>query len=173
MGTQTPSTSTASQLWHSSTTTSLVSVSHTHVVQLRMAVTRPYTATAQCVRLRHCPLCCGLLRAAVQENHHCALTFAVLSKRGSNLFCRFTSQDEFFAARKLLIDAILGTDMHHHFTLTQELLSHNTVFQAEEDADRTLLVRVHVCTMFVSVAVPWLARRLAGVVVSVSAPKNE
>jgi hypothetical protein len=65
----------------------------------------------------------------------------VLAKRGSNLFCRFTSRDEFFAARKLLIDAILGTDMHHHFALTQELLSHNTVFQAEEDADRTLLVR--------------------------------
>lgn len=110
----------------------------------------------------------------MQENHHCALTFAVLSKRGSNLFCRFTSRDEFFAARKLLIDAILGTDMHHHFTLTQELLSHNTVFQAEEDADRTLLVRVHVwCTMFVSLAPHWLAHRLAGVVVSVSAPKHD
>jgi hypothetical protein len=65
----------------------------------------------------------------------------VLAKKGSNLFCRFTSRNEFFAARKLLIDAILGTDMHHHFALTQELLSHNTVFQAEEDADRTLLVR--------------------------------
>jgi hypothetical protein len=77
--------------------------------------------------------------STVQENHHCALTFAVLSKRGANLFCRFT-REEFFAARKLLIDAILGTDMHHHFALTQELLSHNTVFQAEEDADRTLLV---------------------------------
>lgn len=76
----------------------------------------------------------------VQENHHCALTFAVLSQRGANLFCRFT-REEFFAARKLLIDAILGTDMHHHFALTQELLSHTTVFQAEEDADRTLLVR--------------------------------
>lgn len=77
----------------------------------------------------------------VQENHHCALTFAVLSKRGSNLFCRFT-REEFFAARKLLIDAILGTDMHHHFALTQELLSHSTVFQAEDDADRALLVCV-------------------------------
>lgn len=113
----------------------------------------------QCVRPRHCPLC--LLRcparAAVQENHHCALTFAVLSKRGSNLFCRFTSQAEFFAARKLLIDAILGTDMHHHFALTQELLSHNTVFQAEEDADRTLLVRGHACTWSVLLARPCCA----------------
>lgn len=76
----------------------------------------------------------------VQENHHCALTFAVLSKRGSNMFCCFSARDEFFAARKLLIDAILGTDMHHHFALTQELVSHSTMFQVEEDADRALLV---------------------------------
>ena len=65
----------------------------------------------------------------------------MLSKRGSNLLCRFTARDEFFAARKLLIDAILATDMHHHFELTQELISHSTAFQPEEDGDRELLVR--------------------------------
>lgn len=64
----------------------------------------------------------------------------MLSKRGSNMFCCFSARDEFFAARKLLIDAILGTDMHHHFALTQELVSHSTMFQVEEDADRALLV---------------------------------
>lgn len=86
-------------------------------------------------------MCVALLvcAPAVQENHHCALTFAILSKRGSNLFCRFT-REEFFAARKLLIDSILGTDMHHHFSLTQELLSHSSAFTPESDGDRALLV---------------------------------
>lgn len=89
---------------------------------------------------------------AVQENHHCALTFAVLSKRGSNLLCRFAAREEFFAARKLLIDAILATDMHHHFALTQELISHSPVFQAEEDADRALLVRSRTSLIWFSFA---------------------
>jgi hypothetical protein len=58
------------------------------------------------------------------------------------LFCRFT-REEYFQARRMLIDAILGTDMHHHFALTQDLISHSAVFRAEEDADRALLVRAY------------------------------
>lgn len=84
----------------------------------------------------------------MQENHHCALTFAVLRKPGSNLLCCFSdNREEFFAARKLLVDAILGTDMHHHFALTQELMSHGLTFQAEDDADRSLLVGTNNCTL--------------------------
>lgn len=77
----------------------------------------------------------------MQENHHCALTFAVLRKRGANLLAKFSDRAEYQAARRLLVDTILATDMGSHFALTQELCSHSLVFLADDDADRALLVR--------------------------------
>jgi hypothetical protein len=54
----------------------------------------------------------------VQENHHCALTFAVLRSRSANLL-EGLPPDDWRAARRLLVDAILATDMSQHFGLTQ------------------------------------------------------
>lgn len=76
---------------------------------------------------------------AVQENHHCALTSHILRQQGSNLLQRFTGAD-WWQARRLLIDAILCTDMHHHFALTQELQKHSLLYLSEDEGDRTLLV---------------------------------
>lgn len=76
---------------------------------------------------------------AVQENHHCALTSLILRQRGSNLLQCFTGE-EWQKARRLLIDVILATDMHHHFTLTQELQKHSIIFATDDDADKVLLV---------------------------------
>jgi hypothetical protein len=85
-----------------------------------------------------CPrasLCC----AAVQENHHCALTFQLLRTSG-NLLARFSERAEWQAARRLLVDTILSTDMHGHFALTQDLQKHGPVFSPDVDTDRALLV---------------------------------
>eukprot|EP00877_Chromochloris_zofingiensis_P010856 jgi/Chrzof1/6023/Cz17g02070.t1 len=75
------------------------------------------------------------------ENHHAALAFAVLRRRGANVFEKF-SREEFAAARSLMVDAILCTDMTHHFALTQELQKHSLEFSAQEEGDRALLVKV-------------------------------
>jgi hypothetical protein len=75
----------------------------------------------------------------VQENHHCALTFQLLRTSG-NLLGRFSERAEWQAARRLLVDAILSTDMHGHFALTQELQKHGPVFSPDVEADRALLV---------------------------------
>ncbi|WIA12087.1 hypothetical protein OEZ85_012163 [Tetradesmus obliquus] len=77
---------------------------------------------------------------SVQENHHCALTFQLLRTSG-NLLARFAERAEWEAARRLLVEAILSTDMHGHFTLTQELQKHGPAFAPELEADRTLLVK--------------------------------
>eukprot|EP00878_Enallax_costatus_P011773 GHUV01012289.1.p1 GENE.GHUV01012289.1~~GHUV01012289.1.p1 ORF type:complete len:856 (+),score=231.71 GHUV01012289.1:611-3178(+) len=77
---------------------------------------------------------------SVQENHHCALTSQLLRQRGSNLLQCFTGPD-WHQARRLLIDAILATDMHHHFALTQELQKHGLVYSTEDDAGRALLMK--------------------------------
>ncbi|GBG00359.1 cAMP phosphodiesterase [Raphidocelis subcapitata] len=77
---------------------------------------------------------------SVQENHHCALTFAVLRSRGANLL-EGLPQEDWRAARRLLVDAILATDMSHHFGLTQELQKHPPAFAADNEADRALLTK--------------------------------
>lgn len=76
---------------------------------------------------------------AVQENHHCALTSHLMRQRGSNLLQCFKGPD-WHQARRLLIDAVLATDMQHHFALTQELQKHGLMYSAEEEADKALLV---------------------------------
>lgn len=89
--------------------------------------------------------CCAICVCcyAVQENHHCALTFQLLRTSG-NLLARFAERAEWQAARRLLVEAILSTDMHGHFTLTQELQKHGPAFAPELEADRTLLVSLGV-----------------------------
>lgn len=77
--------------------------------------------------------------AAVQENHHCALTFQLLRTSG-NLLSSFTERSEWQAARRLLVESILSTDMHSHFALTQELQKHSLIFRPDVEEDRVLLV---------------------------------
>ncbi|KIY92160.1 high affinity cGMP-specific 3',5'-cyclicphosphodiesterase 9 [Monoraphidium neglectum] len=77
---------------------------------------------------------------SVQENHHCALTFAVLRSRGADLLAGLPRED-WRVARRLLVDTILATDMSHHFSLTQDLQQHPPVFSADSEADRALLMK--------------------------------
>ncbi|CAG9314178.1 unnamed protein product [Blepharisma stoltei] len=53
---------------------------------------------------------------SVLENMHCSNTFTIMQKSGCNVLEGITSSD-WFKARKLIIDMILGTDMSKHFEL--------------------------------------------------------
>jgi GAF domain-containing protein len=79
---------------------------------------------------------------SVMENHHCALTFAILrSGAGKGVFAGFSGEDARFA-RRAVCETILSTDMVQHYALTKELQEHGADFSAGTDADRLLLVRV-------------------------------
>ena len=51
---------------------------------------------------------------SVLENHHCASSFAILSQSEYNVTKPFNKK-EYNRFRKIMIDAILATDMSHHF----------------------------------------------------------
>ncbi len=57
---------------------------------------------------------------SVLENHHAATTFAVLADARTNLFVNL-SADDGKQARKLIIKAILATDMTHHADMVKDL----------------------------------------------------
>ena len=52
---------------------------------------------------------------AVLENHHVASSFAILCEPEYNVTKTFP-KDKYKMFRKIMIDAILATDMSHHFT---------------------------------------------------------
>lgn len=52
------------------------------------------------------------------ENHHCALTFAILSKKECNIFESLTAEQQ-KSLRKSIIAAIMCTDMANHCELAQ------------------------------------------------------
>jgi len=54
------------------------------------------------------------------ENLHCSKLFAVLSVPQSNVFALLSSQ-EYADARRVCVQAIIHTDMAHHFGITKEL----------------------------------------------------
>jgi GAF domain-containing protein len=118
---------------------------------------------------------------SVMENHHCALTFAILrSRAGQGVFAGFggggggggggsgvggNNSEDLRFARRAICEAILSTDMVGHFALTRELQDHGPNFSAGTDADRLLLIRVLLHAADVGnpvrafgVAVRWSAR---------------
>ena len=68
--------------------------------------------------------------------------FAVLRARGANVLASL-APDEWRAARRLLIDAVLATDMAGHCALARELQARASPprFDAASEADRALLVK--------------------------------
>ncbi|KAG2432321.1 hypothetical protein HYH02_013041 [Chlamydomonas schloesseri] len=78
---------------------------------------------------------------SVMENHHCAMTFAILSRTDCAVLAHLRPEEQ-RAARKVIISAILCTDMANHFTLTQEFQKHSTTYDPDNEADRLLLLKV-------------------------------
>ncbi|KAG2427309.1 hypothetical protein HXX76_012504 [Chlamydomonas incerta] len=78
---------------------------------------------------------------SVMENHHCAMTFAILSRTDCAVLAGLSPEEQ-RAARKVIISAILCTDMANHFTLTQEFQKHSTTYDPDSEADRLLLLKV-------------------------------
>uniref|UniRef100_A0A7S2KK41 PDEase domain-containing protein n=1 Tax=Zooxanthella nutricula TaxID=1333877 RepID=A0A7S2KK41_9DINO len=55
------------------------------------------------------------------ENMHCATTFKIMaSEQDANIF-QFFRRSDFFEARRICIEAILHTDMVHHFACVKEI----------------------------------------------------
>lgn len=52
------------------------------------------------------------------ENHHCAMMFAILSRKGCNVLAGLQPEEQRHL-RKVVISSILCTDMVNHFNLTQ------------------------------------------------------
>ncbi|GLC43173.1 hypothetical protein PLESTB_000855000 [Pleodorina starrii] len=78
---------------------------------------------------------------SVMENHHCAMTFAIMSRTDCNLLGVLRPEEQ-RAARKLIISAILCTDMANHFAITQEFQKHSTAYEPDNEADRLLLIKM-------------------------------
>ncbi|EFJ40838.1 hypothetical protein VOLCADRAFT_99277 [Volvox carteri f. nagariensis] len=78
---------------------------------------------------------------SVLENHHCAMTFAILSRADCNLLAVLTPEEQ-RAARKVIIAAILCTDMANHFTITQEFQKHGLGYEPDNESDRLLLIKI-------------------------------
>ncbi|GIL46507.1 hypothetical protein Vafri_3502 [Volvox africanus] len=78
---------------------------------------------------------------SVMENHHCAMTFAILSRTDCNVLA-VLSPEEQRTIRKVIISAILCTDMANHFALTQEFQKHGVVYEPDIEPDRLLLTKV-------------------------------
>ena len=55
---------------------------------------------------------------SVMENHHCAMSFAVLSRPDAALLAHLSAEAQ-RSARRAIIAAILCTDMANHFKITQ------------------------------------------------------
>jgi len=58
--------------------------------------------------------------ASVLENHHCALTFAILERKNCALLESLPRNIQ-TEVRRMIIQCIMGTDMSNHFRLTSEL----------------------------------------------------
>ncbi|GIL88796.1 hypothetical protein Vretifemale_16683, partial [Volvox reticuliferus] len=78
---------------------------------------------------------------SVMENHHCAMTFAILSRTDCNVLAVLTPEEQ-RTIRKVIISAILCTDMANHFALTQEFQKHSVTYEPDSEPDRLLLTKV-------------------------------
>lgn len=78
---------------------------------------------------------------SVLENHHCAMAFAILSRRECNIFDGM-APEALRSMRKKIIAAILSTDMASHFASTAEFQKHPTTYDPECEADRNMLIKI-------------------------------
>jgi len=78
---------------------------------------------------------------SVMENHHCAMTFAILRRKECALLDDL-QPDVRRQMRKTIVSAILCTDMSNHFTLTHDFKKHPLQFDAGSEGDRLLLLKV-------------------------------
>ena len=62
--------------------------------------------------------------SSVMENHHCALTFEVLRRKDCALLDHLDKAMQ-KRVRKIMIGAILCTDMSNHFAMTQDFRKHD------------------------------------------------
>ncbi|GMH33176.1 hypothetical protein BSKO_01010 [Bryopsis sp. KO-2023] len=77
---------------------------------------------------------------SVQENHHCAITFAVLAKRECKILANVEPalQKEI---RKMIISNLMATDMSSHFALASEFLKKTKIIDIDDENARTLLAK--------------------------------
>ena len=94
---------------------------------------------------------------SVLENHHTATTFAILSRKRSNLLATLSS-DERKEARGLMIAAILATDMAHHQTMVKQLTQHAVEQTRDIPATFTMQVLCHVADLC-NCAIRWQLSR--------------
>ena len=84
---------------------------------------------------------CALCLLPTQENHHCAIATAILNKKDCALLKGLPLETR-KALRKIMIAAILSTDMAQHYSLTSDFTKHPVLFNPDEEADRLLLLKV-------------------------------
>eukprot|EP01138_Halocafeteria_seosinensis_P005938 gb/GECG01006070.1/.p1 GENE.gb/GECG01006070.1/~~gb/GECG01006070.1/.p1 ORF type:complete len:1086 (+),score=132.48 gb/GECG01006070.1/:1-3258(+) len=68
--------------------------------------------------------------SSVLERHHAHTTFSILSKPKSNILESLTNE-EYRHCRKVIISAILGTDMSRHFTIVTNLSARAAQYSEE------------------------------------------
>ncbi|MEW5299350.1 MAG: hypothetical protein WDW36_002376 [Sanguina aurantia] len=79
--------------------------------------------------------------ASVLENHHCALAFAILSRKECNIFESLTAEQQ-KSLRKSIIAAIMCTDMANHCELAQAMQKHSLFYDVAVEGDRMLMLKV-------------------------------
>lgn len=103
---------------------------------------------------------------SVLENHHANTMFFLLQNSECNIFVNM-SKDARRSARKMMISAILATDMSHHFDASRDLESRNaeSPFDKTKESDRHTLAgcMVHASdlsaqTLHTSIAKVWEER---------------
>lgn len=103
---------------------------------------------------------------SVLENHHCATTFQLLMKEENNIFCNLSEQ-HWKDTRRVMVAAILNTDMARHFGLLSKFnsmfgnrpaLEH---FDTEEKRQQIVSMIVH-CADISTPIKPWaVSKRFA------------
>eukprot|EP00002_Diphylleia_rotans_P033211 TRINITY_DN7036_c0_g1_i7.p1 TRINITY_DN7036_c0_g1~~TRINITY_DN7036_c0_g1_i7.p1 ORF type:complete len:1022 (+),score=237.43 TRINITY_DN7036_c0_g1_i7:67-3132(+) len=78
---------------------------------------------------------------SVLENHHASLTFRILNDPSTNIIAHLDSSER-TELRRIVISAILATDMSHHSNLTTQLTVHDGAFQRDSKDDRMFLVNI-------------------------------
>eukprot|EP00741_Cyanophora_paradoxa_P003254 tig00000691_g3162.t1 len=92
---------------------------------------------------------------SVLENHHCSLAFQILSRPETNIFCNLSDAD-FTEVRRIVVYAILATDMQKHFDIVKKFKARLAVTESQpvpegekrrwlemdEKEDRRMLVEI-------------------------------
>ena len=82
---------------------------------------------------------------SVLENMHASFTFQLLRQSEHNILCNL-SRDEYKQVRKVMISAILATDMANHFDLTSKLcaMASDNSFDGNDQKGKTIVMNAAV-----------------------------